>query len=74
MRALLEVLDNHKGKGAGLWSKSSDSESSDSSDSGDSSDGSGYGKGDWRRRKKLGETDDGCVGSVDGNGGGVVDK
>jgi hypothetical protein len=74
MRALLEDLDEHGGKGAGFWSKRSDSESSDSSDSGDRSNDSGYGKGDWRRRKKVGETDEGRVGGVDGNGGGVVYK
>jgi hypothetical protein len=74
MQASLEDLDNHGGKGAGFWSKSSDSESSDSSDSGNSSNNSGYGKGDWRCRKKVGETDKGRVGGVDGNGGGVVDK
>ncbi len=74
MRASLEDLDDHGGKGSGFWSESSGSESSDSSDSGDSSDDSGYGKGEWRRRKKLGETDDGRVRGVDGNGGGVVDK
>ncbi len=74
MRASLEDLDNHGGKGAGFWSKSSDSESSDSSNSGNSSDDSGYGKGDWRCRKKVGETDDGHVRGVYGNGGGVVDK
>ncbi len=74
MRASLEDLDDHGGKGAGFLSESSDSESSDSSDSGDSSDDSGYGKGDWRCRKKVGETDDGRAGGVDGNDGGVVDK
>jgi hypothetical protein len=74
MRASLEDLDDHGGKGAGFLRESSDSESSYSSDSGDSSNNSGYGKGDWRPRKKVGETDNGRVGGVDGNGGGVVDK
>jgi hypothetical protein len=73
MWASLEDLDNHGRKGAGFWSKSSDSESSDSSNSGDSSNDSGYGNGDWRCRKKVGETDDNRVGGVDGNDGGVVD-
>ncbi len=70
MQAALEDLDNHGGKGAGFWSKSSASESSNSSNSGGNSDDSRYRKGEWRHRKKVGETDGGLVGDVDGNGGG----
>jgi hypothetical protein len=51
-QAALEDLDDHGGKGAGFFSESSMSACSDSSISDGSSDqSSGYGKGEWRRKK-----------------------
>ena len=77
MRATLADLNDHGGKAAGFWSKSSASDSSNSSDSGSNSDvsvSSNYGNGEWRQRKKVGKTDKGCVGDVNGDGGEEVDK
>ena len=48
-QAALEELDDHGGKGLGFLSESSMSDSSVSDGSSDQS--SGYGRGEWRRKK-----------------------
>jgi len=65
-QAALEDLDDHGGKGSGFLSESSMSDSSISDGSSDQS--SGYGRGEWRR-KKSSDYDDVGGGNDNGLGG-----
>ena len=65
-QAALEDLDDHGGKGSGFLSESSMSDSSISDGSSDQS--SGYGRGEWQR-KKSSHYDDVGGGNDNGLGG-----